>query len=91
VIKNLGTIQLRYLRGTNYRVVQPATSFKFDDTKLIHEKSKKAQVSHRAMYGEAKLVPTGTWVECDWIDSESSPFFQIEFRYRSRRESHFSW
>jgi hypothetical protein len=56
--------------------------------KVIHEQAKKPQVSHQAAFGEAKPITELTSnPTCDWIDSESSPFFQIEFRYRSRRES----
>ncbi|GAA5983152.1 hypothetical protein JCM5350_007898 [Sporobolomyces pararoseus] len=84
VVKNLGTLQLRYCRIKN---AKPSTATKFQpaETKTIHEKAKKAQLSHQATYGESVEIAQRPRVTCDWIDSTSSPMFQLEFRYRSRQ------
>ncbi|GAA5909539.1 uncharacterized protein JCM6883_003981 [Sporobolomyces salmoneus] len=84
IIKNLGTLQLRYIRATNVRpCVKPV--FENGKASLIHERAKKAQLSHQANFGEAvpiKPIPNPT---TDYIDSIETPFLSIEFRYRSRQ------
>jgi hypothetical protein len=90
VIKNFGTIQLRYRRGTKYGKSDTIGTFDTSQPRLIHEKVKKAQLSHQTAFGKAKPIPELiSFPTCDWIDSKTSPFFQIEFRYRSRRESQY--
>ncbi|GAA5993324.1 hypothetical protein JCM5350_001565 [Sporobolomyces pararoseus] len=86
VVKNLGTIQLRYFR---IKILKPSTrSFKPKHTEpepKIHERAKKAQLSHQATYGESVQIPKSKRSMFDYIDPESSPLFQFEFRYRSRQ------
>ncbi|GAA5989148.1 hypothetical protein JCM5350_005101 [Sporobolomyces pararoseus] len=85
VVKNLGTMQLRYCR---IKDVRPSTApFKPQvvEPKMIHEKAKKAQLSHQAAYGKTVQVPSGTQADFEQIDIDSSPLFQLEFRYRSRQ------
>ncbi|GAA5947347.1 hypothetical protein JCM3765_001634 [Sporobolomyces pararoseus] len=85
VVKNLGTIQLRYHRIKNVRSWTGPSTFDAVEPKAIHEKVKKAQLSHQAAYGESVQVPDGKRSAFDWIDGKASPLFQFEFRYRSRQ------
>ncbi|GAA5947440.1 hypothetical protein JCM3765_001678 [Sporobolomyces pararoseus] len=85
VVKNLGTIQLRYCRAKNRRSLTTPISHQVAETKAIHERAKKAQLSHQASYGESVQVATRSRLTCDYMDDKSSPYFQLEFRYRSRQ------
>ncbi|GAA5947383.1 hypothetical protein JCM3765_001651 [Sporobolomyces pararoseus] len=85
VVKNLGTIQLRYFRAENIRPKTTPAIYQYAGTKAIHEKAKKAQLSHQASYGESVQIAKRPRSTCDFIDVKSSPYFQLEFRYRSRQ------
>ncbi|BGP14088.1 hypothetical protein JCM10213_002383 [Rhodosporidiobolus nylandii] len=83
VIKNAGTIQLRYWRVRNLRTVEsfsPAPP----STQPIHEKKKKAALSHMASYGAAVAKAPTSRLAWNWVDPIDSPYSVVEFRYRSR-------
>ncbi|GAA5852940.1 hypothetical protein JCM9279_000086 [Rhodotorula babjevae] len=85
VVKNLGTIQLDVHRT---RILgKMASSERYDNFKqpVVDEKSKKATMSHSTAYGAAKAsVTSGQADSVDWIDRVESPFWTLEFKYRSR-------
>ncbi|GAA5947311.1 hypothetical protein JCM3765_001620 [Sporobolomyces pararoseus] len=85
VVKNLGTIQLRYQRVKNVRQATAPSTYDAVEPKVFHEKAKKAQLSHQAAYGESVQIPKMKRSAFDLIDEEASPLFQFEFRYRSRQ------
>ncbi|GAA5892759.1 uncharacterized protein JCM6883_007463 [Sporobolomyces salmoneus] len=85
VIKNLGTLQLDCRRATNLRQSTKKSVYKPREASLIHEKAKKAQLSHQASFAAAVPMQRYTKWACDYIDSRDSPFFSIAFRYRSRQ------
>ncbi|GAA5983126.1 hypothetical protein JCM5350_007886 [Sporobolomyces pararoseus] len=86
VVKNLGTIQLRYSRIKNIKPFNQTFKPKHTEPEpMIHERAKKAQLSHQAAYGETVQVPEKGRSKFNYIDPKSSPLFQFEFRYRSRQ------
>ncbi|GAA5900255.1 uncharacterized protein JCM6883_002787 [Sporobolomyces salmoneus] len=84
LVKNLGALQLRYRRVTKIQT-SSAVFHKPGKAILIHEQAKKAQLSHQANFGEAVPIEPLSRTTCDFFDSSESPFFSIEFRYRSRQ------
>ncbi|GAA5980833.1 hypothetical protein JCM5350_003724 [Sporobolomyces pararoseus] len=85
VVKNLGTIQLRYCRIRDVRLSTAVYKPQAVEPKMIHEKAKKAQLSHRAAYGKTVQAVSGRSTSYTLNDVDSSPLFQLEFRYRSRQ------
>ena len=84
IIKNLGTLQLRYLRVIHNGRWPSKHKFEVPQARVIHEKAKKAQLSHQAAFGEVVATSRRVSVYTHRIDPSSSPFSQFEFRYRSR-------
>ncbi|BGP38184.1 hypothetical protein JCM10449v2_002113 [Rhodotorula kratochvilovae] len=92
VVKNLGTIQLKYIRVRNVRSTDAFTAHTAR-VPTIHEKTKKAQLSHQVGFGDPVDIPAGSRSTFDWIDREDDPLSMLEFRYRSKEllqlEGHF--
>ncbi|GAA5868980.1 hypothetical protein JCM8547_003240 [Rhodosporidiobolus lusitaniae] len=83
-VKGLGTVRLQYLRVKNMRAVENRAVKGAADMKPIHEKSKKATLSHQASYGLPVVEPLKTRSTYEWVDPKDSPLTTIDFRYRSR-------
>ncbi|GAA5875401.1 hypothetical protein JCM16303_000611 [Sporobolomyces ruberrimus] len=84
VIKNLGTIRVTYCRVENIRDSELGVRAP-EETKPIHEKNKKARLSHQAAFGEKRAITAGRRSTFNWIDAEEKPLQIFEFRYRSRQ------
>ncbi|BGP38175.1 hypothetical protein JCM10450v2_002112 [Rhodotorula kratochvilovae] len=83
VVKNIGTVQLKYSRVDNVRSTDAFTAHAAR-VPTIHEKTKKAQLSHQVGFGDPVDIPAGARFAFDWIDREDDPLTMLEFRYRSR-------
>ncbi|BGP38174.1 hypothetical protein JCM10450v2_002111 [Rhodotorula kratochvilovae] len=83
VVKNIGTIQIKYMRVKNPRSTDTFKP-KAGQMPSIHEKAKKAQLSHQVGFGDPVDVPAGSRLLFDLIDREDDPLSMLEFRYRSR-------
>ncbi|BGP44687.1 hypothetical protein JCM10450v2_000501 [Rhodotorula kratochvilovae] len=82
VIKNLGTVLMNICRVTRIGL-RARSSGTYTDCK--QHRSKKATMSHSTAFGEAKQrVRSSTERVLDWIDRSDSPFYTLEFKYRSR-------
>ncbi|GAA5852924.1 hypothetical protein JCM9279_000079 [Rhodotorula babjevae] len=85
VVKNLGTIQLKVHRTRILGSKPSTTTYEDVQQPIVDEKSKKATMSHSTAYGAAKVLATsGLTAMVDWIDRIASPFWTLEFKYRSR-------
>ncbi|GAA5932508.1 hypothetical protein JCM3775_005939 [Rhodotorula graminis] len=85
VVKNLGTIQLEVYRTRILGKVPNHEQYDSFEQPVVDEKSKKATMSHSTAYGAAKTsVSSGQADSVDWIDRLGSPFWTLEFKYRSR-------
>ncbi|GAA5932534.1 hypothetical protein JCM3775_005946 [Rhodotorula graminis] len=85
VVKNLGTIQLEVYRTRILGNVPNRERYDSVKQPVVDEKSKKATMSHSTAYGAAKTsVSSGQTTLVDWIDGLGSPFWTLEFKYRSR-------
>ncbi|GAA5971508.1 hypothetical protein JCM11641_000618 [Rhodosporidiobolus odoratus] len=80
VVKNIGTVQLRYWRVKNVRTVKTSVKAAVQ-AKPVHERSKKAALSHQAGYGAPVAVEPSSRSIYDWVDSL---FSVLELRYLSR-------
>ncbi|GAA6026773.1 hypothetical protein JCM8097_005850 [Rhodosporidiobolus ruineniae] len=83
VIKGIGSVQLRYWRVENLRTSSSST-FTSSQTKPIHERSKKATLSHMAGFAPPISTTQGDRLTYDWYDYQANPLSVLEFRYRSR-------
>ncbi|BGP38179.1 hypothetical protein JCM10450v2_002116 [Rhodotorula kratochvilovae] len=83
VVKNIGTIQIKYMRVKNLRSTDTFTP-KAGHMPSIHEKAKKAQLSHQVGFGAPVNIPEASRSAFRRIDHEDDPFSMLEFRYRSR-------
>ncbi|BGP38178.1 hypothetical protein JCM10449v2_002107 [Rhodotorula kratochvilovae] len=83
VVKNIGTIQIKYMRVKNLRSTDTFKP-KAGQMPSIHEKAKKAQLSHQVGFGDPVDVSARTRLAFDSIDREEDPLSMLEFRYRSR-------
>ncbi|GAA5913194.1 hypothetical protein JCM6882_005814 [Rhodosporidiobolus microsporus] len=82
VIKGMCSVQLKVWRITN---VRDSTWGQFEGrTAILHEKSKKAVLSHQASFGAPVSVQSNRRSTYDFLDPADSPQTVIEFRYRSR-------
>ncbi|GAA6026765.1 hypothetical protein JCM8097_005846 [Rhodosporidiobolus ruineniae] len=87
IIRGLGSLRLKYHRVTDFHDSSSLNDFaksKPSTSKLIHESSKKATLSHQAGFGEPEAKEGMENVDFDFLDPEDSPLAQLEFRYRSR-------
>ncbi|GAA5875398.1 hypothetical protein JCM16303_000610 [Sporobolomyces ruberrimus] len=84
VIKHLGTIRLVYRRVKNVQESDPEVE-KQAEAKPIHERSKKARLSHQAAFGEVKVKNDRGRLTFNFVDTEHYPLQVYEFRYRSRQ------
>ncbi|KAL8283956.1 hypothetical protein RQP46_005069 [Phenoliferia psychrophenolica] len=82
IIKNLATIQVRIHRG--YKGQPVGTQYTAVTETVLHEKAKKAMVSHTAKLGAAKAAAVRTSAAFDYIDSWTTPYWTFEFKYLSR-------
>ncbi|GAA6016919.1 hypothetical protein JCM11491_006913 [Sporobolomyces phaffii] len=86
LVRNLGTIQALYRRGemTHNPAAQHHSST-FNGDALVHEKNKKAALSHRATLGASVPVHTPKRsVSVRSFDPPTAPYACYEIRYRSR-------
>lgn len=85
-MKAMGTIQVRIMRcssvGPSY--ANPSLYTAAPDAALLHERSKKAQLSHQTGLGAAVPTAARNHVSVTWIDSHEAPFATLELAYRSR-------
>ncbi|GAA5875430.1 hypothetical protein JCM16303_000622 [Sporobolomyces ruberrimus] len=88
VIKDLGSIRCVYRRISgireSYRKPRRERTNEVE-TKPIHEKNKKARLSHQATFGEAKAVRPHSTSSYNEVDTMEHPLQVFEFRYRSRQ------
>ncbi|GAA5917886.1 hypothetical protein JCM8208_007647 [Rhodotorula glutinis] len=85
VVKNLGTIQLEVYRTRILGKVASVERYDKVEQPVVDEKSKKATMSHSTAYGAAKASVASSHTDSvDWIDRFGSPFWTLEFKYRSR-------
>ncbi|GAA6062246.1 hypothetical protein JCM10212_001760 [Sporobolomyces blumeae] len=85
-IKAVGTIGVKYVRIENIRRYAGTSTYLVPTAPAkIHEKSKKARLSHQAIFGPDKSVEEEFRSTFDWIDKPESPFLEFEFMYRSRQ------
>ncbi|GAA6006401.1 hypothetical protein JCM11491_004941 [Sporobolomyces phaffii] len=85
LIKNLGSIRVEYRAVKNLKSDPDGGPGKVSQAKPIHEKTKKAQLSHQAVFGERQERESTGWLQFDWVGGIPSHIF--EFRYRSRQSS----
>ncbi|KAL8283957.1 hypothetical protein RQP46_005070 [Phenoliferia psychrophenolica] len=82
IIKNLATIQVKMHRGTSGKPV--ASHYTQATETVLHEKAKKAMVSHTAKLGAAKPCKPRSCTAFHYIDPTDAPYWTFEFRYLSR-------
>ncbi|KAI5477501.1 hypothetical protein MNV49_006286 [Pseudohyphozyma bogoriensis] len=84
-IKQLGTIQVRIQRVSSFWELADSRYGDAPAAKMIHEKQKKAMLSHQAGLGAPRYkAPTGGQLQATYMDTEAEPYLTFEFRYLSR-------
>ncbi|GAA5999360.1 uncharacterized protein JCM10292_001232 [Rhodotorula paludigena] len=84
VIIGLGSITMKYMRVQNVRKDTTEHHHAPAKTQTVHERAKKAKLSHRVSFGAPVTVEQRSRTAFDWLDNEKAPLSSVEFRYRSR-------
>lgn len=86
IVRSMGTIAIKIcrvaVRGPAIR--DPSTYAATPSSAVLHERSKKAVLSHQTGFGAAIVVPATGSIEVTWIETYENPLMICEIAYRSR-------
>lgn len=81
----MGTISIRVCRVVVTGASVPKTVYTpAPGSAVLHERSKKAQLSHQTGLGAAVAAAPATTSAVDWLEKPENPMLSLELAYRSR-------
>ncbi|ORY79716.1 hypothetical protein BCR35DRAFT_304536 [Leucosporidium creatinivorum] len=84
VVRGIGTVQLNLFRVANLRRNQGEVPCHDMPNVIMHEQSKKAQLSHQTAYGPPQATTPIRATRVDYVDPLDDPMITFTFSYRSR-------